>query len=387
MLSQTVFPPDIRIEKEIKTLSENGYEITIICNQYDKKKSPDFPYCRIERVKALFSSYRLNKIFNFPFFLNPRYVLKVFLTVIRIKPKIIHAHDLPMVPLALMINFFFRLPIIYDMHENYPEALKYFQKKGLINYIFKNHHLVKVLEHLCLKFADRVIVVIEEGRERLIKSGYNPAKVFVVSNTIDYENFISNDTSTEILGYSFDDKPVILYTGTISPDRDLLTAINSVKYFPKFGIDAQMLIIGDGVYRNYLIDYTLKIGLIKSITFMKWPGHSLIPKFIEKAKICMIPQPNNDFINTTIPHKLFEYMYMAKPVIVSDAIPIKRIVQETNSGVYFKSGDAEDFAQKVTLLFNSKINYGANGHNAVLKKYNWNFDSKVLLEMYAGINK
>ncbi|MBK6913993.1 MAG: hypothetical protein IPH11_10165 [Ignavibacteriales bacterium] len=33
---------------------------------------------------------------------------------------------------------------------------------------------------------------------------------------------------------------------------------------------------------------------------------------------------------------------MAKPVIVSDAIPIKRIVQETNSGVYFKSGDAED---------------------------------------------
>ncbi|MBK6913994.1 MAG: hypothetical protein IPH11_10170 [Ignavibacteriales bacterium] len=58
-----------------------------------------------------------------------------------------------------------------------------------------------------------------------------PQKVFVVSNTIDYENFISNDTSTEILGYSFDDKPVILYTGTISPDRDLLTAINSVKYF------------------------------------------------------------------------------------------------------------------------------------------------------------
>lgn len=385
MLSQTVFPPDIRIEKEIKTLSENGYEITIICNQYDKKKSPDFPYCRIERVKALFSSYRLNKIFNFPFFLNPRYVLKVFLTVIRIKPKIIHAHDLPMVPLALMINFFFRLPIIYDMHENYPEALKYFDKKGIINFIFKNYKLARYLDNFCIKHCDKIIVVIDENKDRLIAGGIDPNKIFIVSNTVSLETFnvISNDTSFSKI---YNDKKVILYSGTVSPDRGLDTPILAMEILKEKISNALLMIIGEGSHKNYLEDLCKKKLLNNYVKFINWPGHENLANFISLASVCIIPQPNNDFINTTIPHKLFEYMRMSKPVLVSDAIPLARIVRETDCGEVFVSNNPESFANHIYDMLNSKMKFGQNGYDAVLNKYNWEQDKKELQRLYYGFN-
>jgi len=386
MISQTVFPPDIRLEKEIRTLNKAGYEICVVCNQYEKNRNPHFETHKIERVNAIFSSKKLNKIFNFPIFFNPRYLFKIFRVIVSFRPNYIHCHDLPMVPFGIIFSRLFHLPLVFDMHENYPEALKEFQKKGIINFLFKNYRFAKFLELICLKFSNRVIVVIEENKNRLIKMGYESSNIFVVSNTIDFENFLPDKNIDDNFNYEFKDKPIILYTGTVSADRDLLTAINAVKYFPELGIDADMIIIGDGDVRAYLIEHTEKSGLNNRIKFISWPGHRVIPKFIEKAKICMIPQPNNDAINTTIPHKLFEYMYMSKPVIVSDAIPIKRIVDETLSGVSFKSRDSYDFALKIKSLFENKIDYGANGRGAVLRKYNWQREARQLLNLYKSFN-
>jgi hypothetical protein len=72
MLLQSNFPPDIRLEKEIKSLSKVGYEVHVVCNQYEKELNPEYEYCTIDRVRAVFKSVTLNKIINFPIFLNPR---------------------------------------------------------------------------------------------------------------------------------------------------------------------------------------------------------------------------------------------------------------------------------------------------------------------------
>ena len=77
MISQAAFPPDIRLEKEIKSLSEAGYKVLVICNQYNKELNIKFEYCEIKRVNALFKSVKLNRIINFPIFINPRFLLTV----------------------------------------------------------------------------------------------------------------------------------------------------------------------------------------------------------------------------------------------------------------------------------------------------------------------
>lgn len=385
MLSQTVFPPDIRLEREIRSLCKHGYKVLVVCNQYDQTKYPDFEFCKIERVKAVFSNIKLNRLINFPFFLNPRYLITTFKNLIRFKPDYIHAHDLPMMPIAIVFGKLFRIPIIFDMHENYPDALKYFEKKGLINLIFKNFWLAKYLEKICVRFSDSIIVVVEENKKRLEMLGVSPNKIFVVSNTVDIETFNTKSSNFSMVE-KYAEKFLIVYSGGVSPDRGLGTPIRALKYFDDNFSSVHLIIIGNGPSVPDLKRIALEQDVENKVEFIPWPGHDNIADYLNQANILIIPQPNNEFINTTVPHKLFEYMLIGKPVLVSDAVPLQRIVNETKCGEVFNSEDENDFVKKVIQISNSNETYGENGMRAVKEKYNWKRDTEILLEMYSEHN-
>ena len=69
MLLQSEFPPDIRLEKEIKSLNKEGHEVLLFCNQYRKNKQDDFEYCSIVRLAPKTNSIKINKLINFPIIL------------------------------------------------------------------------------------------------------------------------------------------------------------------------------------------------------------------------------------------------------------------------------------------------------------------------------
>lgn len=383
MLTQTVFPPDIRLEKEIKSLSNAGYKIVVLCNQYEKNLDPDFKFCEISRVKALFNNVKFNKIINFPLFINPRYLFSAIRILFSFGPDVIHAHDLPMVPLALILKVLKRnTKIIYDMHENYPEALKYFEKKGFQKLI-KNYRIAEIVDQFCIKFSDRIIVVIDENKARLNKKGISEEKLYTVSNVVDISYFDSLKKETHIDDYK--DKFLLLYTGTVSPERGLETPVKAINFLRDKIKNVYLLMIGDGNSVIPLKQLIKSLSLEKYVELKKWVGHKNLKKFILQSDVCIIPQPFNDYINTTIPHKLFEYMYLAKPVLVSDAIPLKRIVEESNAGLVFNSNDEENFAVQVLKLYNSPGSYGQNGTKAVKEKYNWEIEEKNLFKVYKSI--
>jgi glycosyltransferase involved in cell wall biosynthesis len=388
MITQAPFPPDIRLEKEIKSLSDAGYHITVVCNQYDKKLNPQFDYCEIRRVKALFNSVKINRIINFPLFINPRYLLKIFIYIIKFRPEFIHAHDLPMMPIAIFFGKLFIMPIVFDMHENYPAAQKFFDKKGLLNFIFKNPVLSGILERICLILSDQIIVVIEESKNRLIKMGVDESKIKIVSNTVDLSRKqLINQVDDE---YHFNnlqlaEKKVLLYTGRVSIERGLDTAVLAMEIVKAKVPNVILLIVGDGEFVVTLSNLIRAKELEYFVKLIKWPGEKNLTYLFKSAEICIIPQPHNDFINTTIPHKLFEYMLNKKPILTSDAIPLKRILKETNCGLCFKSNDPEDFANKVYEILNSNIPFGENGYKAVKDFYNWQNDERKLIRLYEDL--
>ncbi len=384
MLLQSEFPPDIRLEKEIDTLNNNDFCVNVLCNQYDSKKNKPYEGCDIFRVKAIFKSVKLNKLLNFPIFFNPRLIYYAIKTSIHVKPNFIHAHDLPMVPLGILLKWIFRIKLIYDMHENYPAALKFFNKKGLINKLFRNPIFAEKLDKYCIRHSDHIIPVVEENKDRLIAQGISEQKITVVSNTVDLNTFAIGDPDERITS-QYKDRFVIIYTGTVSPERGLDTPVKALSILKNKIPNSLLLIIGEGPSEKPLKNYIESNGLTNHVSMLKWCGHENLVSYLAAANVCMIPQPSNEFINTTIPHKLFEYMSQSKPVIVSDALPLKRIVEETNCGVYFRSNSHADFAKKILQMKESQIDYGANGRKAVDSKYNWETDSKNLIELYSKI--
>jgi glycosyltransferase involved in cell wall biosynthesis len=280
----------------------------------------------------------------------------------------------------------FRKLVIFDMHENYPQALKEFNKKGIINFLFKNPFLAEKLEDISIKKVDKIIVVVDENKKRLENMGVPSEKIYVVSNTVDLETFKLNVKSTVNFS-SYENKFVILYSGTVSPERGLKTAVFAMKNLKRDFSNAILIILGDGKSVGELDKIRSENNLEDNVILQPWCGHEKLPDYIARANLCIIPQPNNDFINTTIPHKLFEYMAIGKPVLVSDAEPLQRIVEETNSGLVFKSNNYEDFADKVIMISSSSENFGLNGIKAVEEKYNWFSESKNLFLMYQNLTQ
>jgi glycosyltransferase involved in cell wall biosynthesis len=384
MISQTAFPPDIRLEKEIKSLSEAGYKVLVICNQYNKELNPTFKYCEIKRINALFKSVMLNRIINFPIFINPRILRKIYWAILEFKPDFVHAHDLPMVPVALLFKILFRLPVIFDMHENYPEALKAFGKKGLINFLFKNYKAAKLLEKFCIKRSDAIITVVKENSERLIQQGVKSEKIYLVSNTVDLDTFATEPVDEKILE-KYRNQVVLLYAGYVTPERGLNVVVKGMNFLKEKLPRVKLLIVGNGISVSGLKKISDDLSLNDFIEFIEWPGHDKLASYFEAAKIFISPQPKNDFWDTTIPHKLFEYMSKSKPVLAADSKAIKRVIEETACGLTYQSGNAEDFAAKALELLASDIPFGANGYNAVRDKYNWQEDEKVLIELYRNL--
>ena len=110
-----------------------------------------------------------------------------------------------------------------------------------------------------------------------------------------------------------------------------------------------------------------------------------MPGLIGLSDICTVPHVKNDFTDATIPHKLFQYMLMGKPVVVSDAKPLKRIVEETGCGRVFKNRDDRDLAGVLLSLYKNpdqRETMGGRGRIAALEKYNWKKEEESLLELY-----
>ena len=129
----------------------------------------------------------------------------------------------------------------------------------------------------------------------------------------------------------------------------------------------------------------LEEGVGEQVIFTGWKPYSDMQKYFGRADVCLIPHVKNEHTDSTIPHKLFQYMYAGKPVIVSDCAPIERIIKSTESGLIYHFDDPQDFASKVSLFLNHKINHrkiAENGKNAVMKKYNWSVDSQILTSIY-----
>ena len=91
-----------------------------------------------------------------------------------------------------------------------------------------------------------------------------------------------------------------------------------------------------------------------------------------------------------VPHKLFQYMIFEKPVVVSTCAPLKRIVEETESGLTFRAEDPRNLAQRILTLYKSPelyANFGENGKAAAtLGKYSWQHHSDLLVKLYSSLS-
>jgi glycosyltransferase involved in cell wall biosynthesis len=122
---------------------------------------------------------------------------------------------------------------------------------------------------------------------------------------------------------------------------------------------------------------------------MDWQPFELVPSLIRLSDVCIIPHRKNPHTDTTLPHKLFQYMAMGKPVVVSDCASLRRVVEEAGCGRVFRSGDTDSLAEAIVSLRDDgeRRRVGEAGKKAVMDGLNWAESSKKLVELYQSLDE
>jgi len=379
MILGHVFPPDIRVEKEARTLLNAGHEVYLLC-----MSSPDLPKDDVyEGIKLRRSDFfpklppvirQFNTLIRHVTFKNYKLISQIEKFVDENSIDVLHVHDLPMAKSTLTAAERKGVPAVADLHENYPAAVQFYHANASFKTKFLNGtRRWKICENYCLQRVNQVIVVVDEAKKRVVNDYEIPEeKVTVVSNTEDIDFFESFELEQELID-SYKDYFVITYVGGFGPHRGLDVPIKAMPILKEEIPNVKLLLVGDGANRAELELLASDLGVSENVEFTGWEPFDLVPSYISLSDICLVPHHSNPHTDATVPHKLFQYMLMRKPVVVSTCKPLARIVNETGAGLVFESGNSEDFARVCLKLLdtNKRKNLGENGRKAVLEKYNW----------------
>jgi glycosyltransferase involved in cell wall biosynthesis len=382
------YPWDVRLEKMLNACLAEGHEVSLLCK--GTQAMPRSEICQGVRIERVCPPDYLNKgapgrVSTFPLFFNPLWISATSRFIRQGKFDLVILRDLPLAYLVGAIAKRYKVSVILDMAENYPAALKAYQNILYRPFLVGDSWLPKLYEKTCLRRLQHIIVVTEESAKRLESQGISSKKLTVVGNTPDKQFFPTPDEDAISLSEERDeDRQNLLFVGKIDAHRgiDLVVRVmpNLRQEFPSI----TFTVVGDGTERHRLEELARSLGLQEAIHFPGWVKFRDTWDYITASTICLIPHLRSEHTDTTLPNKLFDYMALGKPVVASDCLPMKRIISETDCGLTFCSGDVASLENALRRLLvdpQLRVRAGLNGRNAVLDRYNWDVDRKILLQV------
>lgn len=376
------YPWDVRIEKFVQTIKKEGGEPHIICRNWRcEKKDEIVDGIEIHRLPYFTKlPAKTNRLLTSRFPFSPVWLIRIRQIITRQKLNCLIIRDLPLAPTAIAAAIKINIPIIFDMAENYPAFLRVRYKRVWYFHVYP--WLANRVERIVLKYIDRVFVVARENYERIRRLGFCGENMSIVSNT-PYLSMTKKSTGVSFtLGNRFRSHFVILYVGFFDSHRGIDVAIRSLPYVLKEIPNAMLVLVGVGSNENILKKLSVDLYLTKNILFEGFVENQCVSGYIEMAEICIIPHLKNEHIETTLPNKLFDYMAHGKCVLASSAKPLARVIREEKCGLIFNAGSSEDMAQCIIRLKDSRLRtlLGKRGRIAILTKYNWECDSRLLIQ-------
>lgn len=357
--------PDVRIEKEATSLSEAGYEVTILCWGRHGAKTQ-----KLE--KRL--NYKIRR-FRFPAPLGARVIFSLplwwlfeLVWLLRNEWDVVHAADFDTILPALIAAKIKQKKVIYDIFDFYAD-------QAPLPRMFRM--IVASLDRYVMNYADTIIIV-DPSRLKQIRREQDDSVIILYNSPSDTLIFNSN------INAKGENIFRIFYAGGLSRDRDIFSILIASAGFD----DVYIEIAG---YGDYEAELKRIIGSKPRMSFLGLlPYNKVLEKSHQADLLFALYDPgvaNNRYAS---PNKLFEAMMCGKPILVSDETAMAHIVREEDCGFVVPYGDVDAIKSAIRTLKSDPAlckRLGANGRKAYETKYGWNIMEKRLLDIYQTLSK
>lgn len=292
---------------------------------------------------------------------------------LEINAEIYHLHDPELLPLGVKLKNYGK-KVIFDSHEDVaaqilkkewlPEATRPIIAKAYDIYAKSAYKKFDALISVSPKLVERLLVI-------------NPNTFLVTNYPIigKYSNYNRKQDREVRFGFA----------GGITEQWNHETILNALN-----GIAAKYILMGCGD-SNYMERLRKMPSWAKTVYLGKIVHEDVVAQLYGCAAGLAVLDysPNTDWKNGTLGNtKLFEYMDAGVPVICSDFILWKEIVDKWHCGICVKPRDAISLRDAMQYIANNPQiaeQMGENGRKAILQEFNWAIDEKILLNLYKNI--
>jgi glycosyltransferase involved in cell wall biosynthesis len=355
-----VYPHDYetRLTKAAGTLLRVGHRVSVFCKGTSDETRDGL---NIRRFDAS----------TLP--VNPRWFFWLLRMLRQEGVEVVVVRDLRLAAATILAARRAGIPVIMDSGENHPAHVAALGKQHLGHYLIRNAALVAALERWCVRRADEVWVVTESNRKRIAALARNGTRVRVIRNFPELEAAPAPHASHPRAG------PFrLVYLGILDNLRGLdmlLQALAETR-------DVELVLVGDGSERAKLEALADSLGIADRVRFCGWVSGPQRLEAVSAADVGVIPHRINYLTETTEPNKLFDYMLCGLPVLSTPLEPVAAVLTEEGCGTVAEySPDA--WANAIAKLASDRdacTEMGARGRRAVLERYNWERESRQVLE-------
>mgnify|MGYP000877987422 CR=1 FL=1 len=206
--------------------------------------------------------------------------------------------------------------------------------------------ILRVIAGWAVRYADAVITVTESLKETLVAHGADPAKITVVLNTPDPRLFGAPPaTSAASNGDGFR----LICHGAIEERYGHDTMVQAVHALRDQLPGLQLIITGDGAYREEFLALVERLGLQERVRYLGYLSLAGLVQELARADAGIVAQKASPYSHLVHTGKMYDFLAFGKPVLASRLRAVQAYFDET-SLAYFEPGDPADLARVILAV-------------------------------------
>jgi glycosyltransferase involved in cell wall biosynthesis len=372
---------DVRVEREARTLIEQGYQVTVV----DLLRGDEEALVEVNKaiqvrhlpVPRKFTATRFKK------WATARAALLFFrgvFSLLRVPADIYHAHDFNALPATYVAARLKGKPVIFDAHELPLSEISV--KARWMQALSK-----LVLRHIVPRCT--AVISVSPPIVQVLQEEYHAARVALVRNIPWYQSVPRSDRLSKHLGLPPETR-ILLFQGNLGANRALDLLIRSVRFLPS---QAVLVLLGPPRLEVQVVldELIASEGVADRVKILPPVHYSELLSWTASADVGLaVFRPDFSLnVRWCLPNKLFEYLMAGLPILASSLDSVRELVETQQVGRVVEDMTPEGIAAVINELLADPAALEQMRQNAlklVRSSLCWEQERVHLLELYAQIN-
>lgn len=375
-----VYPPDpgpsLRAHEQAKFMQNLGHDVTVLTTMsYYPSGRINSKYKNKLSVRERVDGVNILRIWSLPapnrgllrrVLSQISFAAGSFLTALRIKnPDLVIAstHIFAVEAAALLLASIKRCKSLVEFRDLLPESLSLtgVSQNG-VKAVFLRRYF-----NFCLRRADLVAVPCATMIPRLLERGVSEGKIILLPHGSDKNRFARARPDTVRKRYGLNDRFVVVYAGSFSPQYDVKNLLRAAGLLAKTNREIVFMVIGGGHKDKSPARLKKDFPCGNVVLTGHLPPNDVVD-CLAAADVCVntvVSANTPDFCRGYPTTKICDYLMAGKPVIAVENVPVMgEYLERIEAGVGVRGGDPQALAGVVLDFFSDRDKLARYSDNA-----------------------